>query len=183
MTKESKVFGIGFHKTGTKSLGCALSLLGYKVCGPFGTRDKDIAQTALKKALSLANHYDAFQDNPWPVLFRDLDNAFPNSKFVLTICPTDEWIKRTTRYFGTQETPMRQWIYGAGAPVGNETAYIQQYNQHNAEVKDYFCDRPNDLLVFPLTLTPSWEPLCNFLNKPLPQKTEFPHLNKRSTFS
>ena len=29
-----KIFCIGFHKTGTKSLGLALGILGYKVTGP-----------------------------------------------------------------------------------------------------------------------------------------------------
>ena len=85
MTHRSKIFGIGFHKTGTKSSGHALELLGYRVCGTFGIRDDNIAHTALHRALELAVQYDAFQDYPWPVLFRDLDEAFPGSK----ICPID----------------------------------------------------------------------------------------------
>jgi len=38
-----KIFGISFHKTGTKSLARALSSLGYSVTGPNGTRDPEIA--------------------------------------------------------------------------------------------------------------------------------------------
>ncbi|MEE2776427.1 MAG: sulfotransferase [Acidobacteriota bacterium] len=30
----TKVFGIGFHKTGTSSLGAALEVLGYRVRAP-----------------------------------------------------------------------------------------------------------------------------------------------------
>ena len=38
-----KVFCVGFHKTGTKSLGAALATLGYRVAGPRGTLDPQIA--------------------------------------------------------------------------------------------------------------------------------------------
>ena len=37
--KGQKVFCVGFHKTGTKSLGAALTALGYRVIGPSGARD------------------------------------------------------------------------------------------------------------------------------------------------
>lgn len=43
----SKIFCIGFHKTGTKSLGTALDILGYRVCGPVGVKDPDIAKNVL----------------------------------------------------------------------------------------------------------------------------------------
>ena len=64
-----KVFCVGFHKTGTKSLGAALATLGYRVAGPRGTLDPQIATNALPLALRLAGDFDAFQDNPWPILF------------------------------------------------------------------------------------------------------------------
>lgn len=38
-----KMFGIGFYKTGTKSLAEVLKRLGYPVTGPNGNRDPDIA--------------------------------------------------------------------------------------------------------------------------------------------
>jgi hypothetical protein len=41
---RSKVFGIGFHKTGTSSLGRALSMLGYRVADVQGVWDQDIAE-------------------------------------------------------------------------------------------------------------------------------------------
>ena len=40
---KSKVFCIGFHKTGTTSLELALIKLGYRVTGSFGTKDPDLA--------------------------------------------------------------------------------------------------------------------------------------------
>ena len=38
------MFGIGFHKTGTSSLGRALSMLGYRVADVQGVWDQDIAE-------------------------------------------------------------------------------------------------------------------------------------------
>ncbi len=175
---KQKVFGIGFHKTGTKSLGKALSVLGYHVCSQFGTKDSNIAATALPRAISIAKEYDAFQDNPWPLLYKELDKAFPGSKFILTICPTAEWLERTVRYFGSKETPMRKWIYGYGSPLGNESAYKARYNAHNTDVQNYFRVRSDDLLVLPLTQGVGWEPLCEFLEKDVPINQPFPHLNR-----
>lgn len=41
-TRHAKVFGIGFHKTGTTFLGQALEVLGYDVHGPIGVLEEDI---------------------------------------------------------------------------------------------------------------------------------------------
>lgn len=60
----SKIFCIGFQKTGTKSLGAALDRLGCRVCGSVGAKDPDIAKNVLSLIPSLVPWYDAFQDNP-----------------------------------------------------------------------------------------------------------------------
>jgi hypothetical protein len=173
-----KVFGIGFHKTGTKSLGAALDILGYRTCGPFGTQDADIAETALARAVALVSQYDAFQDNPWPLLFKELDTRFPDSRFILTICPSDEWIERAVRYFGTKETPMRRWIYGAGSPIGHERQYVACFEAHTKAVMSHFQSRHDQLLVMPLIAEPKWQPLCAFLGMNIPQDQPFPHKNR-----
>ena len=178
--KRQKVFGVGFHKTGTKSLGSALETLGYRTCGPMWTKEPAIGDTVLERARSLVPKYDAFQDNPWPLLFREMDADFPDSKFVLTICPSDEWIARCMRFFGTRNTAMRRWIYGddAGSPIGNEAAYVARYEAHNHEVQAHFAERPDQLLVMPLIAEPRWEPLCAFLGLDVPTGQAFPHKNK-----
>lgn len=177
MPTRTKVFGIGFHKTGTKSLHRALESLGYRTASAFGVHDPDIARNALVRAVEIAKDFDAFEDNPWPVLYRELDRAFPGSKFILTVSPTADWIERVVRHLGPHETPMRTWIYGAGSPVGNEALYAARYDEHNEEVEAYFADRPGDLLVFRLTEAPDWRPLCSFLGLPPPEGVAFPHAN------
>ncbi|MBV1921598.1 MAG: hypothetical protein KUG73_13045 [Pseudomonadales bacterium] len=174
---KSKVFCIGFHKTGTSSLAVALDSLGYRVTGPNGVRDPDIATNVLPLAYDLVEEYDAFQDNPWPIIYKELDIKYPNSKFILILRDTESWIKSQIRHFGTQETPMRKWIYGAGCPIGNEEVYIKRFEDHNRDVQRYFANRPHDLLVMDLSSGDGWGKLCPFLGADIP-KIEFPHANK-----
>lgn len=176
--KSPRVFGIGFHKTGTTSLAAALRQLGYTVTGPNFVRDPDIATTALRRAFAVAERFDAFQDNPWPILFRELDARYPGSRFVLTVRPTDRWIASVVRHFGTQITPMRTWIYGVGSPAGNEAVYTARYEAHNAAVRAHFRDRPGDLLEMDVTAGDGWARLAPFLGVPVPTDP-FPHENAR----
>jgi hypothetical protein len=178
---KSKVFCIGFHKTGTTSLEMALKKLGYRVTGSFGTKDPDIANKVLEMAYARAANYDAFEDNPWPILYRELDERFPGSKFILTRRPAENWIRSQVKDFASTETPMRRWIYGAdaGHPEGNEATYVARYERHNREVLDYFRERPDDLLVMDIPADAAWAKLCSFLGADEPNEP-FPHANKAS---
>ena len=174
---EQKVFCIGFQKTGTTSLGEALGLLGYSVTGPNFLTNQDLENQVYDLALAITEKYDAFQDNPWPLLYKEMDQKFPGSKFILTQRPVDKWIDSVVRHFGSRETAMRRWIYDAGCPEGNEDTYTERYERHNREVLEHFADRPDDLLVFNVTAGDGWDILCPFLDKPVPD-VEFPHSNK-----
>lgn len=178
---KPKVFCIGFHKTGTTSLELALKRLGYRVTGAFGTKDPDIADKVHEMAYAMVEQFDAFEDNPWPVLYRELDERFPGNKFILTRRPTENWIRSQVKDFANTETPMRRWIYGedAGCPLGNEKTYIERYERHNREVQDYFAGRPDDLLIIDLPNDDGWSRLCPFLGHPEPDEP-FPHANKAS---
>lgn len=172
-----KLFCIGFHKTGTSSIAEALRQLGYRVTGPNGVHDKNIATNALKLANELVPQFDAFRDNPWPVLFREMDATYPGSKFILSLRNPSSWIRSQVRHFGTNETPMRNWIYGVGCPKGNEATYISRFENHNREVLAHFRNRPGDLLVMDLAAGDGWEKLCAFLGRSTPDQP-FPHANK-----
>ncbi len=178
---KAKVFCIGFHKTGTTTLEVALKKLGYRVTGSFGTKDPDIAAKVHEMAYAKAEEFDAFEDNPWPILYRELDERFPGSKFILTRRPAEAWIRSQVKDFASTETPMRRWIYGedAGCPEGNEDVYLERYERHNREVLEYFRNRPEDLLVFDLPTDAGWEKLCPFLGREIPDQP-FPHANKAS---
>lgn len=172
-----KIFCIGFHKTGTTSLGAALKLLGYSVTGPNGVKDPRIAEHVFDMAEKLVGQFDAFKDNPWPVLYKGLDARYPKSKFILTVRPSDVWIKSQVQHFGTRETPMRAWIYGRGCPEGNEEQYLERYENHNRDVVSHFEGRPDDLLVMDLGQGDVWQNLCPFLGVETPD-VPFPHANR-----
>lgn len=176
---KAKVFGIGFHKTATTSLAKALTHLGYRVTGPNGVDNPNIADEVYDIAFRLVNEFDAFQDNPWPLLYKELDQHWPGSKFVLTIRPTERWINSIVDHFGKNETPMREWIYGVGYPQGNEHVYVARYERHNREVADYFKQRRGDLLTLRITEGEGWEKLCPFLGKEIPA-VPFPFANSLS---
>jgi len=177
----SKIFCIGFHRTGTSSLMKALRILGYRVnkveLSVF--RNPNIAQEVREIAFALVDQYDAFSDNPWPIIYRELDQKYPDSKFILTLRSTESWVRSMVKYFGATTTPMREWIYGAGNPAGNEAIYAARYERHNHEVLEYFRERPNDLLVMNFAEGDGWEKLCPFLGKEIPA-VPFPHTNKAS---
>ncbi len=84
MSKKTKVFVVGFHKTGTSSLATALTILGYKVCGAQNHLSRPLINGNLEPFVELAKKYDAFEDDPWPILYKEMDKHFPGSKFILT---------------------------------------------------------------------------------------------------
>ncbi len=174
---NAKIFGIGFHKTGTTSLIQALKILEYKCKGSFGVSDPDISRNVYDRAFSQVDNYDAFIGHPWTVIFRELDERYPGSKFILTLRPAEKWIASMTKHFGGETTPMRTWVYGAGCPEGNEQIYISRYEQHSRDVIEHFKNRPEDLLVLRLTEGDGWDKLCPFLGKDIPG-VDFPYANK-----
>ncbi|MEO0473493.1 MAG: sulfotransferase family protein [Bacteroidota bacterium] len=173
-----KVFGIGFHKTGTSSLGEALRILGYRNIANY-TPDllPAIQASDWETVYQFCDRHDAFQDNPWPLLYQQLDQRYPNSKFVLTYRPAEKWLQSVRKHFGGSSTAMREWIYaGHGDPIGQESLYETTYRQHIEAVKTYFSDRPQDLLILDWAKADGWEKLCPFLDVPIPAKP-FPHTN------
>lgn len=174
-----KIFCIGFQKTGTSSMGRALEALGYRVCGAVGLKEENLEVRIRELAFPLVPKFDAFQDNPWPILYEELDQRYPGSKFILTRRQPDSWIHSVVRHFGTTPRPMIQWIYGAPFPVGNEPAFLERYERHNREVESYFSDRPQDLLIIDLEANDHWQKIAEFLEAPAPSD-EFPHANKGS---
>lgn len=178
MTTKPKVFCIGFHKTGTTTMKVALDALGYRVTGPDGVSNPNIESDVYDMARDLVSRFDAFQDNPWPIIYKFLDTTYPGSKFILTTRDPQSWIESQKKHFGTDETPMRKWIYGTGSPIENEDIYIERYISHNSEVVKYFENR-EDLLVMDLAQGDGWDKLCSFLDMDIPD-IPFPHANKSS---
>jgi hypothetical protein len=181
---KQKIFCVGFQKTGTTSMAAALELLGYRTASIFG-RDwplDELRRGYVARGLELARSWDAVQDMPWPLMYRELDQAFPGAKFVLTWRETDRWLASIVGHFGANPAVLQQLTYGADAPfpVGHEARYREVYDRHNDAVRAYFRDRPGDLLEMNLSRGEGWAPLCAFLGRPVPD-ADFPRSNSAET--
>lgn len=176
-TDRRRVFCIGWHKTGTSTLGLALLRLGYSVVGCRLDMVHPLTRGNVDAVLAVAQRYDAVQDVPWAVLYRELDARFPSSKFVLTERDEEDWFESARRHFGSVNIPLHEWIYGHGVLEGNEELYRERFRSHYTAVREYFDDRPNDLLRLNLAAGDGWEKLCTFLERGIPIAA-FPHENK-----
>jgi Sulfotransferase domain len=202
--KTSKVFCIGHNKTGTTSLEAVLREFGYKM------GDQSVAELLLdhwaardfKRIIDYCHTAEAFQDIPFSLDFtyQAVDQAFPNSKFILTIRKNaDEWYQSLVRFhaklMGVTAPPdantvknyfyceagwlwrAQQYIFGIDeTTIYDETIYKAQYNNHNRQVVEYFRFRPNDLLVLNLKSPDAMENLCQFLGVKYTGQL-MPHLN------
>lgn len=180
---RSKIFCIGFQKTGTTSLYAALTTLGYRTAAVVG-RDWSAERLAAEGAalcIETMRDFDAAQDMPWPLFFRELDAAYPGSKFILTVRDPDRWFSSIEGHFGANTDEMQAFIYGrdAAAPAGNRQRYLDVCARHEREVRAYFADRAGDLLVMDLERGDGWAELCAFLGLAVPAEP-FPVKNRSS---
>jgi Sulfotransferase domain/N-terminal domain of galactosyltransferase len=175
----TRIFGIGMHKTATTSLHEALQILGYDSEHWVSAHWAKAIWTEMKsecRSLTLENHY-ALCDIPITVLYKELDQAYPGSKFILTLRDDNSWLESVRRHWNPNFNKFRkEWdrdpfshfihkqIYGR-RDFDAETM-LATYRRHNAEVLEYFKSRPNDLLVF--NSHGGWPKLCNFLKRPIP---------------
>jgi hypothetical protein len=183
MTSRPKVFCIGFQKTGTTSLYAALTMLGYRTAAVVGRgwSAARLRQEGAKLCIDVARRFDAAEDMPWPIFFRELDAAFPGAKFILTLRDGLDWFSSIESHFGTRPNAMQAFVYGddAAAPAGNRERYLSVYEAHNAAVLRHFAGRPNDLLVMDVTKGDGWDKLAPFLDLAAPGRP-FPAKNRRT---
>lgn len=179
-----KIFGIGLSKTGTSSLATALQILGYRVKDYPGIevyRPGDLSCIGR----SLLETYDALTDTPIPSFYRELDRAFPGSKFILTIRERDGWLKSCQKQFTEKlaakqnEAHNRLFMDLYGTTVFDAAKFSAGYDRFVADVMDYFRARPKDLLVMDITAGEGWEKLCPFLGRDIPD-APFPKANVTS---
>lgn len=175
------VFGLGYSKTGTTSLAKALNILGLKTAHtPMDfieeCLDEDLQFNPEKtKAYFEKKDIQATTDLPIPPFYKELNSLYPNAKFILTTRDISEWKPSARKQMGgktSHDTLVTQRLLAYGADHYKEPEFPDSFLRHNEGVKKFF---PKDkLLVWDLTKDPGWEPLCNFLGVPIPDK-EFPH--------
>ncbi|WP_425077412.1 sulfotransferase [Psychroserpens sp. S379A] len=203
---KPKIFGVGNNKTGTTSLKEAFLQLGYVVASQ-GEAERMIKKWAIrdfKSLIKFCRKSEFFQDIPFskPYTFIALDQAFPGSKFVLTVRDTPEqWYNSITKFHAKKwgvdnKIPTKEdlknseycykgWVWEVNRlqyttpekePYKKEEL-IKRYNDHNSAVIDYFRHRPKDLLVLNVSEEGAYKKLCCFLGVEA-VANEFPWVNK-----
>ncbi len=170
-----KVFGLGLSRTGTHSLTTALEILGYKACHFPETRDFQEDFLRGNYNFRILQHVDALTDTPVVLFYPQLHAIFPDAKFILTVREKSNWL-HGCQHSGCFPTPqinnysflhiVNLAVYGCG--TFNRDRFSAVYDQHVKNVLDYFKDYPESLLVLNICGGEGWEPLCNFLKKPIP---------------
>lgn len=185
----TRVFGVGLQKAATTSLHKAFQLLGFDSLH-WGTGEAPLIwyeMNALGRSPTLEQWY-ALSDLPIPLLYRQLDKAYPGSKFVLTIRDEIDWLVSVRKLWDYKHNPTRRlWdIYPIsntlhtalyGRPDFDALTFLERYRRHNAEVLEYFKNRPNDLLVLDMEGNDMWAKLCGFLGRPIPD-VPYPRANR-----
>lgn len=175
-----KIFGVGLSKTGTTSLTRALDVLGYKtIHNP--SYMIELKDGVLTLDFNEVNLYDALTDIQIARFYKDLDEKFPGSKFILTTRAIDRWLESCRNHFNIHAKraekvrALDRAMYGSD--VFDINGFRQAYYKHCEDVVNYFADRKSDLLVMDVSDENKWEKLCGFLDIPVPDE-EYPTKNK-----
>jgi len=206
-----KIIGAGFGRTGTLSTYTALNELGYpcyhmmevinnvknKAHIDFWNRVANSEAGIQHNWNEVFENYTATVDNPGCCVWRELFEAYPDAKVLVTLHPRgpEAWYNSTIntiyftenlwqfkvlkmtvpfmRKFGNMASKLI-WQRSHKGTMHNETDAIQRYHDHIEEIKGVV--PPNQLLIF--TVNQGWEPLCEFLGEEVPDKP-FPNVNDR----
>jgi hypothetical protein len=202
---STKVFCIGFPKTGTTSLGRALEELGYRLGDQ---RQGELLLPAyaagdFDKIVDFCLTADAFQDAPfcYPLTYLALEEAYPSARFLLSVRDSaEQWYESLVRFHGDLfaggRVPVKDdlvratycypgFVWEAVCAVWktpeddvyNKPSLMAQYESHNAGVRNHFRIKTN-FLELNLAGKGAYCKLCEFLGKE-PAALDFPHLNVR----
>ena len=195
------LIGAGYGRTGTLSLKSALETLGYNKCHHMievirnpGEPEKWLQAIDAKTVNweSLLEGYKATVDWPACHFYQELADYYPKAKVLLSIRDPLEWFESmSATTLGVIRKRMQASNTGQPKNLGTELVVnaafggniddaehaIRMFNQHTKEVVDTI--DPDRLLIY--NVCEGWEPLCQFLDKPVPDAA-FPRVNSRDEF-
>lgn len=169
---KPKVFVIGLSKTGTTSIGDALDLIGYKRLGWKDVRSRHLIHTwangDYNALIDQTRFYDAFEDLPWPRMYRQMAERYPDAKFILSLRKDEQtWLRSMHRHVGRGLWQPYAYFYGATQVVGNEQTVLSAYRNHTSEVRAYFHDQPHRYVELNIDDGErSWYALCKVAECP-----------------
>jgi len=177
---SSKIFCVGNFKTGTTSYSMAMRMLGFR----------DIHFPLKYVEHLMAGGETRWDVRPWDSMsnmneieYPLMDEAYPDSKFVLTTRNVDRWLVSIQKHMATKwPTRLKKlldWrselVFGVPCEIDafDEAHFRQRFLKHREEVRDYFFNKPGRLLVLPLESPTKMEDLSRFLGKHIP----YPRMN------
>jgi hypothetical protein len=180
--RRNRVFCIGLNKTGTVSLHEALTTLGYTSLHWGGPETHRAVMRAVRGGQPLLTHlpdeYDAFSDIGSLSAHFDLADAqYPGSRFILSVRNLEAWLDSRRRHVEKNRVRRRHGQYDGNFLEIDIDGWRSEYVDHERRVRQHFADRPRDLLVVDITAGCDWEPLCRFLDHPVPDEP-FPWENR-----
>jgi hypothetical protein len=178
------VIGAGLGRTGTMSLKLALEQLGFGPCHHMVEVFKDPAAPGRWCAAAeggpvdwetMFAGYRSTVDWPSATFWRELAEAHPEAKVILTVRDPEAWFRSTQATIMSRpvpdppETPFHAMIAKVinpmfGGRVNDRDTLVAAFNAHNAKVRAAIA--PERLLVY--EVAEGWEPLCAFLGVPVP---------------
>jgi hypothetical protein len=207
MSRGPRVIGAGWGRTGTASLKRALERLGFGPCHHMEEVIKHPADVATWERAAHGEQIDwrtfmepwgSCCDFPSAMYYRELMQAFPDAKVVLTVRDAESWYRSMSetivpmlrRFPNRFVMPHLPYLGGpsrsmSGSPMqrivldqfDDRARMLAAFQGHIDEVKRVV---PTDkLLVF--EVREGWAPLCAFLDVPVPDEP-FPRVNDTAEF-
>jgi len=191
-----KVIGAGFGRTGTLSLKLALEQLGFGPCHHMIEVLAHPEQVPLWTAAAdgrpdwdaIFKGYRSTVDWPTATFYREVAEAYPDAKVILTERDPESWFRSTQATIFARdlppdsEDPWRRMVFKVVAALfdgrmHDKEKLISVYQAHNARVREVI--PPERLLVY--QVTEGWGPLCDFLGVPAPE-APMPKVNTSEEF-
>lgn len=167
--QDSKIFCIGFNRTGTTSLHTLFQREGFR--SYHGT-----AWRGMREALLV--RYDCFSDGR-PDDFRELDRRYPRSQFILNVRDLDTWLRSRLDHIQCRKAA-RKWKREGDYWDDTDAAvrgWVVERNAYHCCVLDYFRDSSQKLLIVNFPGDPrAVEKIYGFLRLPDPPPRR-PHEN------
>ena len=194
-----KIIGAGVGRTATFSMKFALEHLGLGPC-------YHMSEVLAGARMTIPLWLDVINDNPnWDSIFADFQSTtdypactywrrladyYPEAKVLLTVRDPDVWFDSvmstifSADHQGSLEgSALGELMKGSvfapfGDRLGDREFMTDWFSKRNQEVIDTL--PPERLLVY--SPKEGWEPLCNFLDVPVPD-SPFPRVNSRDEIS
>lgn len=184
---KPKVFGIGLNKTGTTTLGTCLECLGYQHQSVRPDLQRAWLRGDRETVFKVTDAFQSFEDWPWPLMYRELYERYPDAKFILTLRSTPEkWLNSLKAHamFTKPLWSCRKGAYGYHYPHNSEQAHLDYYDRHTKEVVAFFEEQgaSDQLKLLCWENGDGWPELGKFLDVTPPQG-DLPHANATNTRS